>query len=106
MAVVRPANVVSSSASKKLDQRHIVKDNLEMIMEVKFAGEGKNLQKVITIYTARVPPTSRNGYQGLYIFELGCKLPNFFQDVGMYKFSFHLVSDAKDFLICFCLLHK
>lgn len=48
-------------------------------MEVKFAGEGKNLQKVITIYTARVPPTSRNGYQGLYIFELGCKLPNFFQ---------------------------
>ncbi|XP_044505503.1 structural maintenance of chromosomes flexible hinge domain-containing protein GMI1 isoform X4 [Mangifera indica] len=90
VAVVRPANVVSSSASKKLDQRHIVKDNLEMIMEVKFAGEGKNLQKVITIYTARVPPTSRNGYQGLYIFELGCKLPNFFQDVGMYKFSFHL----------------
>ncbi|KAJ0006899.1 hypothetical protein Pint_30614 [Pistacia integerrima] len=90
VAVVRPANVVSSSASKKLDQKHIVKNNLEMIMEVGFIGEMKNLQKGINIYAVGVPPTSTNGYQGLYIFEFGCKLLNFFQNARMYRFSFHL----------------
>ena len=96
MAVVLPANAVSSSASKKLDQKHIVKNNLEMIMEVGFIGERKNLQKGINIHVAGVPPTSTNEYQGLYIFEFECKLPNFFQNAGMYRFSFHLVSDTKD----------
>ncbi|KAJ0024578.1 hypothetical protein Pint_07526 [Pistacia integerrima] len=91
VAVFRPANAVSSSASKKLDQKYIVKNNLETIVEVGFIGERKNLQKGINIYTARVPPTSRKGHQGLYIFEFGCKLPNFFQNAEMYKFSFHLV---------------
>lgn len=103
MAVVRPGNV-SSSASEKLEQKHIVKNKLEMIMEVGFIGERNNLQKGINIYTARVPPTSRKGYHGLYIFEFGCKLPNFFQKAGKYRFSFHLVSDTKD-SISFCLLH-
>ncbi|KAJ0035518.1 hypothetical protein Pint_25583 [Pistacia integerrima] len=60
VAVVRPANAISSSASKKLDQKHIVKNNLEMIMEIGFIGERKNLQKGINIYAAGVPPTSTN----------------------------------------------
>ncbi|KAJ0006904.1 hypothetical protein Pint_30618 [Pistacia integerrima] len=62
VAVVRPANAISSSASKKLDQKHIVKNNLEMIMEIGFIGERKNLQKGINIYAAGVPLTSTNRY--------------------------------------------
>ncbi|XP_059434267.1 structural maintenance of chromosomes flexible hinge domain-containing protein GMI1 [Corylus avellana] len=88
VAVVRPANFVSSGASKNLDQKHIVKTNLEMSMEVKFRKEVEDLQDCRHIYSVRITPSSRKGFHGLYIFPLGCKFPELFQKAGVYMFSF------------------
>lgn len=67
-------------------------------MEVKVKCEDENLEDARTIYTARVAPSSRKGYQGLYIFELGCKFPYLFQKAGAYTFSFHIVSATMELL--------
>lgn len=85
VAVVRPANFVSSVTSKNLDQKYIVKSNLEMCMEVKYRDEDTH-----HIYSGRVTPSSRKGLHGLYIFPLGCKFPELFQKAGLYTFSFSL----------------
>lgn len=98
MAVVRPASFISSSASKNLVQKYIVKNSSEMLMEVKFKCKDENLEDVLPRYTARVAPSSRKGYQGLYIFEVGCKFPKLFQNAGAYTFSFHLVSATMELL--------
>ncbi|KAH9724081.1 Structural maintenance of chromosomes flexible hinge domain-containing protein GMI1 [Citrus sinensis] len=94
VAVVRPASFISSSASKNLVQKYIVKNSSEMLMEVKFKCEDENLEDVVPLYTARVAPSSRKGYQGLYIFEVGCKFPKLFQNAGAYTFSFHLTETS------------
>ncbi|KAF5442725.1 hypothetical protein F2P56_035352 [Juglans regia] len=102
VAVVRPANFVSSSISKNLDQNDIVKSNLEMSMEIKFREEAEDLQDVCHIYSRRVTPSShhiyskritpssRKGFHGLYIFPLGSKFPDLFQKAGVYTFSFYV----------------
>ena len=86
---MRPANFVSSVTSKNLDQKYIVKSNLEMCMEVKYRDEDAH-----HIYSGRVTPSSRKGFHGLYIFPLGCKFPELFQKAGLYTFSFSLVSNT------------
>lgn len=90
VAVIRPGNYVYSSASKTLDQKYIVKSNLEMSMEVNFRG---NAEDVHHIFSVRVGPKSLKGIPGLYVFPLKCKLPGFFRSAGVYTFSFHLVSN-------------
>lgn len=87
VAVVRPANFVSSFTSKNLDQKYIVKSNLEMSMEVKF-------EDAHHIYSGCVTPSSRKGFHGLYIFPLGCKFPELFRKAGLYTFKFSLVSNT------------
>ncbi|KAJ9680038.1 hypothetical protein PVL29_021800 [Vitis rotundifolia] len=102
IAVVRPASFVSSSASKNLDQKYIIKDNfasknldqkyiikdnLELSMEVKLMDGTKDTKH---IYSKRVTPSSRNGFHGLYIFPLGCKFPQLFQKAGVYTFTVFL----------------
>ncbi|KAL5738604.1 hypothetical protein ACOSP7_031365 [Xanthoceras sorbifolium] len=87
VAVVRPASFSSSNTSTKLDQKYIIKNNSEMIMEVKFSVV-KKLKDVQNIYSSHVTPSSCKGYHGLYIFNLGCKLPEFFQKASAYTFSF------------------
>ncbi|KAJ4954884.1 hypothetical protein NE237_011667 [Protea cynaroides] len=87
VAVVRPADFSSSSVSKTLDQKYIVKVDQEMYMEVKFSGEGKDCEDE-HIYAERVKPSSRKGFHGLYIFSLERKLPCLFQRAGVYAFSF------------------
>lgn len=98
VAVVRPANFVSSGTPKNLDQRYIVKGNLEMSMEVKFRKEAEDLQDCHHIYSVRVTPSSRKGFHGLYIFPLGCKFPELFRKAGVYMFSFSLVSNTQALL--------
>jgi hypothetical protein len=98
VAVVRPANFVSSGTSKNLDQKYIVKINLEMSMEVKFRKEVEDLQDCRHIYSVRITPSSRKGFHGLYIFPLGCKFPELFQKAGVYMFSFSVVSITQELL--------
>ncbi|KAK1571160.1 hypothetical protein Q3G72_012800 [Acer saccharum] len=93
VAVIRPASFDSSSPSTNLDQKYIVKNNSEMVMEVKFSATNK-LKDVRNIYTSRVTPSSCKGFQGLYIFNLGCKFPEFFQTAGAYTFSFYLTESS------------
>lgn len=93
VAVVRPGNYVYSSSSKSLDQKYIVKSNLEMSMEVSFRGNANELQNVRHIYSVRIGPKSLKGIQGVYVFPVKHKLLGFFQSAGIYTFSFHLVSN-------------
>ncbi|XP_024438485.2 structural maintenance of chromosomes flexible hinge domain-containing protein GMI1 isoform X2 [Populus trichocarpa] len=90
VAVVRPGCYVSSSHSKILDQKYIVKTNLEMSIEVKIRKSAEECQNVGHIYSARIGPSSHKGFDGLYIFSLGCKFPNLFKEAGVYTFLFTL----------------
>lgn len=45
VAVVQPANFSYSTAPKNLDQKYIVKNKMEMSMEVKFSGDSDNGQE-------------------------------------------------------------
>lgn len=107
VAVLRPADFISSGTSENLDQRYIVKSNLEMSMEVTYQKkemsmevkftEAEDLQDARHIYSRRVTTSSRKGFHGLYIFPLGCKFPDLFQKAGVYKFLFSLSdSTCKD----------
>lgn len=91
--VIRPGNYAYSSSSKTLDQKYIIKSNLEMSVEVNFRGNAEDLQNVHHIFSVRVRPKSLKGIQGLYVFPLKCKLPGIFRSAGVYTFSFHLVSN-------------
>lgn len=65
-----------------------------MSIEVKIKKSAEESQNVWHLYSARIGPSSRKGFDGLYIFSLGCKLPSSFKEAGVYTFLFTLVSDA------------
>ncbi|XP_018515055.2 structural maintenance of chromosomes flexible hinge domain-containing protein GMI1 isoform X2 [Brassica rapa] len=90
VAVVRPASYTSSKLSKKLDQKHIVKMDGEMLMEVELQGtEMKSrVKNAKPLYSDRCFPTNRGGLHGLYIFQLESKIPHLFKKAGTYIFSF------------------
>lgn len=88
VAVVRPVNFMAG-ATEKLDQKYIYKSNIEMLMEINFKNQGQN--DAVVIHSDRVSPESCKGFNGLYFFPLGCKLPNLFNRAGAYIFSFSLV---------------
>ncbi|WZZ01082.1 hypothetical protein YC2023_073410 [Brassica napus] len=90
VAVVRSASYTSSKMSKKLDQKHIVKVDGEMLMEVELQGtEMKSREKnAKPLYSDRCFPTNRGGLHGLYIFQLESKIPHLFKKAGTYIFSF------------------
>ncbi|KAK9292711.1 hypothetical protein L1049_020690 [Liquidambar formosana] len=90
VAVVRPACFTSSSGSKNLDQKYIIKDNLDMSIEVKYKANTKDRHGDHHIYSERITPSSHKGFCGLYIFPVGSKFPNIFQKAGAYTFSFSL----------------
>lgn len=97
IAVVRPACFTSSTQSKKLDQKHIVKMNgEEMVMVVKLLDPNmKSSDKnVKLVCSQRMFPTAHKGISGLYIFSLGSKFPNLFKKAGTYSFSFSIVSNS------------
>ncbi|KAL0762198.1 hypothetical protein Bca101_078349 [Brassica carinata] len=90
VAVVRPASYTSSKLSKKLDQKHFVKMDREMLMEVELQGtQMKSREKnAKPLYSDRCFPTNRGGLHGLYIFQLESKIPHLFKKAGTYIFSF------------------
>jgi len=94
VAVVRPASYTSSKLSKKLDQKHFVKMDREMLMEVELQGtQMKSREKnAKPLYSDRCFPTNRGGLHGLYIFQLESKIPHLFKKAGTYIFSFSVVS--------------
>ncbi|KAF8379724.1 hypothetical protein HHK36_029171 [Tetracentron sinense] len=100
VAVVRPGSFISSSVSKSLDQKYIVKDDLEMLVEVKCIAEGKDLQDKDHIYSGRIRSSSRKGFYGLYVFSLGCKVPGLFQRAGIYTFSFSIMCTDSSYKEC------
>ncbi|KAG5394332.1 hypothetical protein IGI04_024295, partial [Brassica rapa subsp. trilocularis] len=93
VAVVRPASYTSSKMSKKLDQKHIVKVDGEMLMEVELQGtEMKSrVKNAKPLYSDRCFPTNRGGLHGLYIFQLESKIPHLFKKAGTYIFSFSVI---------------
>lgn len=100
VAVVRPASFNSASASKNLDQKHIVisKEDLEMCMQIKLRAADKSIKDIRLIYSRCIKPSPRKGFQGLYIFPVGRKLPGLFEKAGDYTFSFSLVSHLLEFI--------
>lgn len=100
VAVVRPASFASSKLSKKLDQKHIVKNGGDMLMEVELQDRNmksrdKNSKPV---YSHRSSPTSRGGFHGLYIFPLESNFLNLFKKAGTYNFCFSVVSNVITFI--------
>ncbi|KAI3458000.1 hypothetical protein Pfo_014663 [Paulownia fortunei] len=98
VAVIRPKAFNSENSSKRLDQKFIVRDNLEMTLEVKFRACDKNVGKYDHIYSARISPSSHKGLHGLYLFPVKLKCPYVFQKAGFYTFSFSL-NELRD--VCF-----
>ncbi|KAL0890595.1 hypothetical protein Bca101_014578 [Brassica carinata] len=90
VAVVRPASYTSSNLPKKLDQKHIVKMDGEMLMQVELQGTNiKSREKAAQpLYSERCFPAIRGGFHGLYIFPLESKFPHLFKKAGTYIFSF------------------
>lgn len=99
VAVVRPFNFTACSSSKGLDLKYIVKDDLEMSMEIKYIGEGKDCQGHLPIDVQRAWPSSRKGFGGLYIFPLGYKFPKLFHKCGVYKFCFSVSNILESLII-------
>ncbi|KAK3419543.1 hypothetical protein EUGRSUZ_G00110 [Eucalyptus grandis] len=93
VAVVRPANFSYSTAPKNLDQKYIVKNKMQMSMEVKFSGNSDNGRES-HLYSSRVTPSCYRGYHGLYIFSLQHKSHELFQKSGIYKFLLHMVGSC------------
>ncbi|KAK6936673.1 hypothetical protein RJ641_033703 [Dillenia turbinata] len=95
IAVIRPNSFNSCATSNRLDQRYIIKSNAEMFMEVKYKAENKKLPDIKNIWSVRLAPSSRKGFDGLYIFPVGGRWPKIFQKSGVYIFSFSLVGNLK-----------
>ncbi|KAI3883467.1 hypothetical protein MKX03_025923 [Papaver bracteatum] len=100
IAVIRPASFTSSGACKTLEQKFILKEDLEMSMEVKCFATYKNLCDEKQIYSERVRSSSHEGFHGLYIFSLGSKFPGLFNAAGAYKFKFSVICTGSREINC------
>ncbi|KAF9592428.1 hypothetical protein IFM89_014918 [Coptis chinensis] len=103
VAVVRPACFNSLSSSRSLDQKYIVKDDLGMSMEVKYASEDGS-PEVKHVHSERIQPTSHSGIQGLYIFSMWSTHMNLIEKSGVYTFVFNLNSEGSSQIKCEKLL--
>ncbi|KAL0400592.1 UNVERIFIED_CONTAM: Structural maintenance of chromosomes flexible hinge domain-containing protein GMI1 [Sesamum latifolium] len=90
VAVIRPKAFNPGNSSKRLDQKFIVRDCLDMSLEVNLRAGGKNVGRHGHIYSVRIPPSSHKGLHGLYVFPLKSKWPDLFQKAGSYALSFSL----------------
>ncbi|XP_020260152.1 uncharacterized protein LOC109836607 isoform X1 [Asparagus officinalis] len=91
VAVIRPSCYNTSTSSKGLDQKFIVKDDLEMSMEVRLVCGGKGSPGGDLVFAQRIKPSLRNGFHGLYIFPLRPRKAKLFCKSGVYIFSFSVV---------------
>ncbi|EOY23523.1 Gamma-irradiation and mitomycin c induced 1-like protein [Theobroma cacao] len=101
VAVLHPRSFGSSSASNDLDQKEILKINLEMSMEVNFRRT-KNHQDVKHIYSGRITPSSCKGFNGLYVFPLGASSHTCFKKQAYIPFYSLLVGSCFPFISIAC----
>lgn len=95
VAVLRPNNYSSSSASRSIDPRFIVKNSTKMSMLVKFsANKGKDKPIEALLHEEEVAPSSRKQVHGLYVFPLRSKIHRLFKKAGVYRFTFSTVSNT------------
>ncbi|KAL8550899.1 hypothetical protein ACS0TY_000106 [Phlomoides rotata] len=95
VAVIRPKSFRVENCSNRLDQKFICKDNLEIILEIKYRADEKRKGEFDHIYSARVSPSSHQGLHGIYLFPLRMKQPLLFKKAGFLTFSFFL-KEQKD----------
>ncbi|EYU25236.1 hypothetical protein MIMGU_mgv1a019692mg [Erythranthe guttata] len=95
VAVVRPKSFDSKGNYKRLDQKFIVRDNLDMILKVTFRVGDEYVGESDHIYSVIIPPSSHQGLHGLYVFPVKSKHPLLLQKAGFYTFSFAL-KEPKD----------
>ncbi|KAH6822172.1 hypothetical protein C2S53_000059 [Perilla frutescens var. hirtella] len=86
VAVIRPKFFCHENGPKRLEQKFIVRENLEMTLEIKHRGAGEWDH----VYSVRLPASSHKGLYGLYIFPLRTIWP-VFQKPGIFMFSFSLI---------------
>jgi len=85
VAVLRPGNYTPSSTGH-LEQKYIVKDELEMVMEVKHLARSKDCPAKLV--DRKVKKTSlHNDIHGLYVFPLR-EASWIFKKSGVYQFNF------------------
>ncbi|XP_071686179.1 structural maintenance of chromosomes flexible hinge domain-containing protein GMI1 [Rutidosis leptorrhynchoides] len=89
VAVVRPGNYKPGTASKRLDQKFVMKDEFEMTLTITFFGTKKS-NDGINIYSGRVKPSSKGDFQGLYVFQPKWKAHPLFHKAGNYTFTFFI----------------
>ncbi|XP_031495108.1 structural maintenance of chromosomes flexible hinge domain-containing protein GMI1-like isoform X2 [Nymphaea colorata] len=102
VAVLRPLSFMVSSSSSELDQKFIVKSDLAMKMEITFFDEfkmqkyeGKIQKESKLLLSKSSEPSSRSGFDGLYIFSLdGSDIAEGLRNSGIYKFSFFVTSQT------------
>ncbi|GAA0162738.1 viral or transposable element protein [Lithospermum erythrorhizon] len=87
VAVIRPGSFDPENSSKSLNQKYIVKESHEMVLEINF--DAKHYESKELIYSAQVNPLTLKGFQGCYIFPLK-EVPNLFERAGAYTFSLSL----------------
>lgn len=111
VAVLRPGNYTPSSTGL-LEQKYIVKDELEMVMEVKHLPRSKGCPAKLV--DKKVKKTSlHNDIHGLYVFPLR-EASHIFTKSGVYQFifsvvsivNFHTESVARIFLLTLCCILK
>ncbi|XP_042036221.1 structural maintenance of chromosomes flexible hinge domain-containing protein GMI1-like [Salvia splendens] len=96
VAVVRPRSFNNGNSSKRLDQKFIVRDNHEMILEiVKHRASDGDAGSREHAYSVRHPPESYKGLHGLYIFPLGSRQRLLCEEPGILTCSFSL-KDIRD----------
>nr|XP_010915961.1 structural maintenance of chromosomes flexible hinge domain-containing protein GMI1 [Elaeis guineensis] len=91
VAVIRPESFIHSSSPNSLDQKYVLKDELEMSMKIRHMHESQGCQNVEFVHAEYMKPSSRNGIHGLYIYSLRQKHPDLFCKAGVYIFLFSVV---------------
>nr|XP_043610523.1 structural maintenance of chromosomes flexible hinge domain-containing protein GMI1 [Erigeron canadensis] len=89
VAVVRPATYKSGTDSKHLYQKYVMKDNFEMSLAITFYPYKSSRDETI-IYSGRISPSSRNDFDGLYVFKPKYKSYPLFHKSGLYTLTFSI----------------
>ncbi|XP_057823648.2 structural maintenance of chromosomes flexible hinge domain-containing protein GMI1 isoform X1 [Cryptomeria japonica] len=105
IAVVRPHSFTADKSLDVTDQKHIVKDNMEMRMDIRDVRENgfapEKSAGTDVKYTMQTRTSSRKGVHGLYCFSMeGSRLLEMFTKAGRYRFTFSLVNSSDANPLC------
>lgn len=92
VVVIRPKSFCSGKGCKRLDQKFIVRANLEMTLNIAKRSSDDGAGGYKHIYSVRRPASSVKGLRGFYIFPLDTSGHPLFQEPGFFKLSFSLVT--------------